>query len=40
MFARLAANKAEFQRTFFGRKQPASLERLRRAARSLAKVAK
>ncbi len=33
MFARLAANKAEFQRTFFGRRKPASLEKLRRAAR-------
>lgn len=33
MFARIAANKAEFQRTFFGRRKPASLERLRRAAK-------
>jgi 8-oxo-dGTP diphosphatase len=30
--AQLAANKAEFQRTFFGRRKPTSLERLRRAA--------
>lgn len=35
MFARLAANKQEFQRTFFGRRRPASLEKLRRAARGI-----
>jgi len=33
MFARIAADKQEFQRTFFGRRRPQSLERLRRAAR-------
>ena len=33
MFARIAANKQDFQRTFFGRRRPASLEQLRRAAR-------
>lgn len=33
MFARIAANKQDFQRTFFARRRPASLERLRRAAR-------
>lgn len=32
MFARIAADKHGFQRAFFGRRQPPSLERLRRAA--------
>lgn len=35
MFARIAANKKEFQRTFFGRRKPTLLEKLRRAARGL-----
>ena len=35
MFARIAANKKEFQRTFFGRRKPTLLEQLRRAARGL-----
>lgn len=33
MLARLATNKTEFQRTFFGRRKPACLEQLRRAAK-------
>jgi 8-oxo-dGTP diphosphatase len=33
MFARLASNKEQFQKTFFGRRKPKLLERLRRAAK-------
>ena len=36
MLARLATNKTDFQRTFFGRRKPQNLERLRRAARGIA----
>lgn len=35
MFARIAGNRQDFQRTFFGRRRPTSLERLRRAARGI-----